>query len=29
MIACMRRSIAEEIRWDVEAAKAGTATMES
>ncbi len=30
MIACMRRSIAEEIRWDVEAARAGpTAVMES
>lgn len=28
-IACMRRSVAEEIRWDVEAAKAGTAAMES
>ncbi|WP_148266595.1 hypothetical protein [Methanocella arvoryzae] len=28
-IACMRRSIAEEIRWDLEAAKAGTVPMES
>ena len=26
-IACMRRSIAEEIRWDVEAAKASPAAM--
>lgn len=29
MIACMRRSIAEEIRWDVDAAKAGTPVIES